>query len=273
MGNFDGVLLCTDLDGTVLGSDKTVSEENTAAIEYFKAEGGLFTFVTGRMPFFAEDIYNMLKPNAPIGCVNGGGLYDYSKGRYIWTAEMPKHVTELIKSVDEAFPGVGIQVNTYDTVYFSKENETMKIFRKITGVENNVKPYDRVEEPIAKIVFGSESDDEILGLERLLKGHRLSDEFDFIRSERTLYEILPKGVCKGVSITKLSQLLGIDINKTVAVGDYNNDISMFRAAKVGIAVKNACPEAKAAADFITVSNDEHAIARVIYDLDEGKYIF
>lgn len=55
-------------------------------------------------------------------------------------------------------------------------------------------------------------------------------------------------------------------------GDYNNDISMFNAAKVGIAVFNGCPEALAAADFVTVSNEENAVAKVIYDLENGKYI-
>ena len=47
---------------------------------------------------------------------------------------------------------------------------------------------------------------------------------------------------------------------------------MFKAAKVGIAVANACSEALAAADFVTVSNEEHAIAQVIYNLENGMYI-
>ena len=50
MGKFDGILICTDLDGTLYRNDKTVSKENREAIEYFKNEGGYFTFITGRMP-------------------------------------------------------------------------------------------------------------------------------------------------------------------------------------------------------------------------------
>ena len=79
MKSFEGILICTDLDGTILRDDKTVSEENREAIEYFKSEGGYFTFITGRMPYFAKDIYEMIKPNAPIGCINGGGIYDFEK--------------------------------------------------------------------------------------------------------------------------------------------------------------------------------------------------
>ena len=51
MGKFDGILICTDLDGTLYKNDKTISEKNKAAIEYFKREGGSFTFVTGRLPY------------------------------------------------------------------------------------------------------------------------------------------------------------------------------------------------------------------------------
>ena len=59
------------------------------------------------------------------------------------------------------------------------------------------------------------------------------------------------------------------IKNTIAIGDYNNDISMIKAAGIGVAVANAVPEAKAVADIVTVSTKEHAIAKIINDLDKG----
>lgn len=270
MKKFDGILICTDLDGTLLRCDGTISKENIEAIEYFKSEGGLFTFVTGRMPFFVSHIYNAVHPNAPFGCINGGGLYDFENKKYIWTAAMPDGVNELVRHIDENFPDTGIQVNTFDKVYFSKENNVMERFREITGLENLVCPYDDVKEPVAKIVFGNASDEQIEKISEALHRHPMAENFDFIRSERTLYEILPKGTGKGTAIKMLCEKLGLDKNKTVAIGDYNNDISMFKSARLGIAVSNACPEALAAADLVTVSNEEHAVARVIHDLADGK---
>jgi len=271
MGKFSGMLICTDLDGTLLRNDKTISEENLKAIEYFKEEGGIFTFITGRMPFFVSNIYNCIKPNGPFGCVNGGGVYDYHIQDYIWTSVMPEGVTELVKCVDEKFPGIGIQVNTFYKTYFCRENAVMQRFRRNTNLPNLVCHYNEVAEPIAKIIFGSESEEEILQIAETLAAHPLAEKFDFIRSEETLYEILPKGIGKGTAIQILAQHLNIDINKTIAIGDYNNDISMFEIAGIGIAVSNACKEALDAADYITVSNEEHAIAQVIYDLRDGKY--
>ena len=272
MKKFDGILICTDLDGTLLNSEKRVSKENTDAIEYFKSEGGYFTFITGRMPFFVDAMYNAVKPNAPIGCVNGGGLYDYPNKKYIWTATMGEGINELIRAVDEQVSDIGIQVNTYYRTLFCKENVVMANFRAATNVPNIVCHYDDVTEPVGKILFGG-NDDQIEQVQQILLSHPLAERFDFVRSERALYEILPKNIGKGVAIDNLVKYLNIDPKRTVAIGDYNNDISMFRAARYGIAVANACPDAKAAADFVTVSNDEHAIAKLISDIEKGVYTF
>ncbi len=272
MGKFDGILLCTDLDGTLLRNNKTISAENIDAIGRFKREGGRFTFVTGRMPFFVSHVWRAIEPNAPFGCINGGGLYDYEKQDYIQTSVLPREALGLVASVEKSFPDVGIQVNTFHKTYFCRENETMVHFRELTGLPNLVCHYSAVEEPMAKILFGSEDEEEVRQIEQVLRAHPLAGGFDFIRSEKTLFEILPKGVGKGSAIKNLAHYLHLDIGKTVAIGDYNNDISMFRAAGLGIAVANACAEALAAADAVTVSNEEDAVAQVISDLENGKYI-
>ena len=267
MGKFDGILICTDLDGTLLNSKGVASPENRAAIEYFKAEGGWFTFITGRMPYYAMHICENVKPNVPFGCINGGGVYDHVAGKYIWVQEMPKDVCELIKTIDEAFPNVGIQVVGFENSYFCKMNDTMVNFRKATNLPDIQGHYEDVAVPFAKILFGTDIEEEILAVQDMLRSHPRAGDFDFVRSQRDLTEILPKGIGKGVAIEKLVEYLGTD--KTIAIGDYDNDVSMFHAAKLGVAVANACPAALAVADYVTVSNDEHAIAQIISDLENG----
>ena len=119
------------------------------------------------------------------------------------------------------------------------------------------------------MLFGTEDEDEMAAISKTLREHPLADNFDFIRSERTLFEILPKGVHKGLALSKLVDHLGMDIGRTVAIGDYDNDVGMLGVARHGIAVANASPAAKAAADRLTVSNEDHAIAKVIYDIESG----
>jgi Cof subfamily protein (haloacid dehalogenase superfamily) len=270
MGKFDGILICTDLDGTLYKNDKTISLKNRNAIEYFKREGGYFTFITGRLPYYSKDAYNSVRPNVPFGCINGGGIYDGATDKYVWTREISRDVIELISAVDEQFSEIGIQVCCFDKTYFAEENEMTQKFRKRTGLPNLICNYRDVKEPIGKIIFSSEDSDELSAIEKVLISHPLADGFDFIRSERTLLEILPKGVTKGLALIKLSEYLNVDINSTIAIGDFDNDVAMLKTAKLGIAVSNASRAALDVADYVTVSNEENAIAAVIHDLENGR---
>ena len=272
MGKFDGILICTDLDGTLYRNDKTVSDENREAIEYFKSEGGLFTFITGRMPNYAMDAYKAAQPNVPFGCVNGGGVYDKANGKYLFThGGMLPDVIELVEHIDNTFPTVGIQTVTFENTFFSKENVVQEFFRATTGLPNLSRHYKDVTEPIAKIIFAICYEEEVEAVKRALKSHPKAHLFDFVRSEEHLFEILPKGVDKGLGLRKLVECLGCDMEKTVAVGDFDNDVGMLTAAKYGIAVANCSEKARKAADYVTVSNEEHAIARVISDLEKGAF--
>ena len=269
MKKFENILFCTDLDGTLFNSKKEISKENLEAIEYFKSEGGLFTFITGRVPQTFKSVYEIIKPNAPIGCLNGGGVYDHVKNEFLYKQTLSRDCLELIKYIDEKLPEMGVQFNTVNGILFNKDNEAMKWFREITGVEYIPCSYDELNCDLLKIVFAHTDPNQVDELAKLLLEHPSSFKYDFIRSELNLYEILPKGANKGNVLIKIAEILGIDMKRTIAIGDYNNDVSLIKSAGFGVAVANAVDEAKAVADYITVSNDEHAIKQIINDLDKG----
>lgn len=272
MKKFEGILIATDLDGTLLRDDKSISEENLSSIEYFKENGGTFTFITGRAPLVVGDIYDTVRPNAPFGCFNGGGIYDAVKGEYLWTVELSRDALKLVEAVDKNLPEMSIQICGFKNCYFCKLNPSMIKLLKTANFPDIRSHYNDVEEAIAKVLFADGSEANLYKLMDILKEQPGADEFDFIRSDSEYYEILPKGVSKGKLVIKLAEILGIDNKRTIAIGDNDNDASMLRSAAVGIAVSNASPAAKEAADIITVSNQEHAIARLIDDLDKGKII-
>ena len=273
MGKFDGILICTDLDGTLYKSDKSISKENKDAVEYFMKEGGYFTFITGRLPYYSTDAYFTIRPNAPYGCINGGGVYDGEREEYVWNISLDKSALTLVERIDKLFPSVGIELCAFYNTYFAKESSATVIHRARTSLPYIPCDYKGFDLPLGKIMFCSEDADEIQGVERELRSHPLAEKFDFIRSERTLFEILPKGVDKSLSLKKIAEYLGVDISHTVAIGDYDNDAAMLREAGVGVAVANASPMALSSADIVTVSNEEHAIARVIYDIESRKIAF
>ena len=273
MGKFSGMLICTDLDGTLYRNDKTISQQNKQAIEYFKREGGYFTFITGRMPSYSVDAWHAVEPNAPYGCINGGGLYDGQADRYVWTRELSDRVFDLIDCALQHFPTIGVQICTFDRTYFSNDNDATQRFRDRTGVPHLIRPYRQVSEPLAKVLLVSNREDELCAVADLLEKHPHAKDFDFIRSEKTLFEILPCGVNKGLVLERLADFLKVDMARTVAIGDYDNDTAMIKAAGIGVAVANALPKVRQCARYVTVSNEEHAIAKVIEDLENGTYSF
>ncbi len=272
MGKFDGVLLVTDLDGTLLRNDKRVSEENLRAIEYFKSEGGLFTFVTGRVPQGAVPAYEMVAPNAPCGCSNGGCIYDYRTNELLWHRELSRSVLTIVADVDREFPTTGIEVCAFDKIYFCKKNASTERHRLNERFPDLSCDYREVTDPIGKILFAESDEGTLFRLMDWMQKHPLAEEFSLIRSDKEYYEILPKGASKGDLLVKLAELLNVPLGKSIAVGDNDNDVSMIRAAGVGVAVANAYDSVKAVADRITVSNEEHAIAQIVADLDNGSII-
>ena len=269
MGKFDGILLVTDLDGTLLRADKSVSRENKAAIEYFTESGGIFTFITGRCPQGVAPVLEQITPVAPIGCMNGGGIYDIDANKYLWKRKLDLSALEMVREVDERFPEVGIELFGFEQVYIAKSNASTDKHREDERLADISCDYRNPPEDVAKVLFAAKSE-WLAPLEKALRAHYLADGFDFIRSDEEYFEILPKGSCKGNLLTELANILGVPRERTIAVGDNDNDASMLEAAGIGIAVANASESAKRSADIITVSNEEHAIAKIIKDIESGK---
>lgn len=267
MKKFQNILITTDLDGTLLRKDKSISEENLKAIEYFKSEGGIFTFITGRIPPGAKMVYEKIKPNAPFGCMNGGGVYDYVKGEMIWFLEIDHASFEVIKFVEKNFPDMGIKVAAKERTYCHKKNAYTERHRIEENLEEIMMHYEKVEEPIAKVLF-ADAPEKIDALSEALKKETFGEKFNLLRSDSIYFEVLPKNSDKGNLLVKIAQILGIDIKNTIAIGDNDNDVAMLRAAGTSYAVSNASPMAKEAATYITVSNEEHAIAKIIEELEK-----
>jgi Cof subfamily protein (haloacid dehalogenase superfamily) len=269
MGKFDGVLLVTDLDGTLLRNDKSISEENIRAIEYFEAEGGLFSFVTGRPPIAMSPVLEQLSPKIPFGCLNGGGVYDAHAKCFVEQTPISRDVFSLVEYAENTFPSAGFELVTFETSYLYRSNEVteeLKRFERLPG--NYVDSYD-VPGTLCKILIADKSE-RMSAIMTAMDAHPDRERYTMLRTAEEYYEIMPKGCHKGKALLALAKHLKIDISKTIAVGDNSNDAFMLQTAGVGIAVANASEDAKAAADVIlSVSNEEHAIAHIIAQLESG----
>ena len=164
----------------------------------------------------------------------------------------------------------GVVLGTRKTSYVHRDNGSTAKYRKNEGFEHIIRDIHTLDEPLAKVLFASEDESILLHIADLLASHPLADEFSFIRTDAEYYEIVPKGTSKGTLTLKLSEITGIPLDHIIAIGDNDNDAPMLKVAGTGVAVANASAAAKAAADYITVSNEEHALARIIRELEENQ---
>ncbi|NDO19055.1 Cof-type HAD-IIB family hydrolase [Lachnospiraceae bacterium MD329] len=268
MGKFDGMLLCTDLDDTLLTDNKQVSEKNRKAIDYFKSEGGLFTFSTGRVPMGARLILEYVVPNAPIVCFNGGGIYDFSENKILWSRKLDSDAISAVEYVDRRLDFVGIEICTEEKIYFSKINAKVREHQILEKLPDNDLDYHDIPEVWQKVLFMTE-EHELNTVRRTISESPFADKYTFVQSSPWYYELLPKNSTKGDGLIQLGELCGIDRSRIIAVGDNENDLEMVKMAGVGIAVENAIPIVKNSADYVTADNNSDAIAKVIYDLENG----
>ncbi len=257
MSKFDGILLCTDFDGTFAMPGPEVSRENCDAVRYFQENGGRFTFASGRSPeFFGR--FTQFQANAPIIAANGTMICDpetYEK-RAVFT--MPEGTLEIL----DALARIPQTERMYLCDSFGQGNE----WDKAEGALPSDR-FGKIAKPWFKVLL-HQSVEDTLWLREYIR-ERYPGVFAVNRSYRFGLELHAPGSGKGECLRYIKEH-DPSIRRTVGAGDYENDVSLIRMADIGYAVENAEPEAKAAADRITVHCTEHAIARIISEIEENR---
>ena len=278
MGKFDGVLLCSDFDNTLVytedvllsgGNLPPLSRGNRQAIEYFMAEGVIFSVATGRaLPSFAP-IAPTLPMNVPTILFNGAAIYDFARETYLETAFLPEDVRETLRDVEEAFPGLACEIyHDSGDIHTLHPNELTRNHLHLTGSHaTELRSIRQAPLPISKVLF-EETGERGDALEQFVRGRSWAGEFEIVRSGKFFLEITAKGATKGHMVRRLAQRLGIPTENVCCVGDQLNDIPMLRCAEHAFAPENAV-EAVKQTPGITLLPDcrRDAVAELIGQLD------
>ena len=233
--SFAQLALLTDLDGTLLKHDKTVSERDARAIADFRQKGGKFSIATGRGLQASRTYLEQFLPDYPAVLYNGCALYDYGTEKFVYQATLPKETKELVEELIEHFPDVGAEFLRAEGVFPVHDS-----------------PYERKHLEITKIPFAMYDINEIAAQECfkvLFAGspERIGELIDFmnenarfdivtrVRSHEWFVEFLPKGISKGSALHELRKFLP---QGTVfgATGDFDNDAKMLEVADI-----SGCP--------------------------------
>jgi len=261
-------LVATDVDGTLIDDANRVSERTRAAVHAVVESGTPFVLATGRPPRWIPPVVEELG-YAPLSvCANGAVIYDSATDRVLHTTLLSADELAWIADVARlALPGAGLAA---ERVAASAHDAASPQFVSAPGYEHawlnpdntELAEHEVIAEPAIKLLIRMATATSREMADALVPA--LAGLVDVTYStDNGLIEISASGVTKASGLRAAAELLGVPEDGIVAFGDMPNDIPMLTMARYGVAVENAHPDAKAAADEVTATNAEDGVARVL----------
>jgi hypothetical protein len=270
-------MVASDLDGTLLRSDGSVSDRTRAALHAAQAAGLLVVFVTGRPPRWLDALVDQVGHVGVAVGANGAVLYDVADERILTAHLLPSGlIIELGTEIRAEFPQVQFAVE-YGLGFAAEPGY-------VHDWAINP-PYDRRGEPIAEPRIGSLSEIAAEPAVKLLAKDHDADADAFLAaavalvgdrasithsSSFGLLEIAAPGVTKATGLAELADRHRVAPHEVVAIGDMPNDLPMLQWAGHSYAVANAHPDVVEVADEVVGTNDEDAVAALIESLLQGR---
>jgi Cof subfamily protein (haloacid dehalogenase superfamily) len=255
-------LVISDVDGTLVTTDKILTERSRDAVSRLDAVGIAFSIVSSRPPFGLRMLVEPLRLRLPIGGYNGGALVlpDLTVlEQHLLPPEAARQAIAVLRSfaVDIwAFAGDRWLVENPDGANIAREERTIHV--RPTTV-------DRLEdhlEAITKLVGVSDDFERLTGAEPVAR-RTLGASASIARSQPYYLDITPAGTDKGVAVAGLARRLSVPAAEIATIGDMENDVAMFRQSGLSIAMGNASAEVKQLADAVTLSNDDDGFAAAV----------
>lgn len=266
-------LVATDMDGTFLDDDKNIPEENMKALRECAAAGIEVVPATGRaMKGIPEEIKNLPGVRYAI-TTNGAVVADLREGAIVDARRIPVDLAVRIMMIARTSPddvmydayidGVAYTLDCFfrNLERYVQTPGMVALVRKTrVVVPDNIEYVQKRNTEIDKInMYFTNMDARSRMRERLAE----IPEIFVSSSIPNNLEINAAGADKGGALLRLAEFLGIKREETMALGDGENDLSMIKTAGIGVAMENGEKDVKAAADYVTVTNNEAGVAAAI----------
>ncbi|MGX5188658.1 HAD family hydrolase [Streptomyces avermitilis] len=255
-------LVATDLDGTLLRSDGTVSARTRAALAAVTAAGAAHIVVTGRAVPWTRHILDDLGYQGLAVCGQGAQVYDAGEQRLLTSVTLDRQLAGLALAKIEAEVGPLLLAASRDGL----DGEVLVgPGYRVQGGPLPVQPIrdaaDLWSAPLNKVYVQHPSltDDELAAVATQVAGGLVG----VTMAGEGIVELLPLGLSKATGLSLAARRLRLKAADTIAFGDMPNDIPMFAWAAHGVAMSNAHEELLAVADEVTLSHEEDGIAVVL----------
>lgn len=261
-------LIATDLDGTLLRNDKTVSARNATAIRLAHRAGLRVVAATGR---YLASLPELLTPVDVDYAVTSNGAQGYrlSTNELLFEDTLTvTTATRIIAYLSEQFPQVRSVVAPDGRTHYAQPGYLDLLhdyeLRNFPIDYHELNRLDALGQSVVKLTVRHPT----LSPEHLLDALMASGLTGFhpTTSGGPILEITGPGVTKAHGVARLADLLGFEPRQVLAIGDARNDVELLEWAGVGVAMGNAVPEAIAVADRVTASNEQDGLALAIEEL-------
>jgi 5-amino-6-(5-phospho-D-ribitylamino)uracil phosphatase len=243
-------MIVADLDGTLLKSDKTMSDYTLSVLRRCRSEGIKVVFATARSLKRARP-YLGLDANDAIICHNGAAIY---YGRTKISPFCIPGALDILRSLRDKYPQMMLIANSSETYYVNFDAPAFLKNSKAVLTDFTKLP----AQPVESIYAGIDCDERIDEIRSYLPANMN------IRKIRENLILIMNGDAKKLNALKImAEKFEIDLNDVLTFGDDLNDIGMIKAAGKGVAVENAVDEVKSAADETAASNDDDGVAHFI----------
>lgn len=259
-------VLVLDIDGTLTNSKKEISPKTLDAVIRAQEEGIKVVIASGRPTAGIKKIAKTIKLDEYGGYIlsyNGAKIINYQTGEIVYNETLPE---EMIPSIYEEAVDNNVGIVTYegnDAIAGNGIDKYNEIEARINSIGlREVEDFPNyVNFPINKCLLTGEPE-HMAEVEQKMKD-RFGNFLNIYRSEPFFVEVMPQNIDKAYSLGKLLKYLNLERTQMIACGDGFNDLSMIKYAGLGVAMANAQEVVKEAADYITLSNDEDGVAKVI----------
>jgi len=252
----------TDVDGTLVNDDKKLTSRAASAVAELRASGIAFSVISSRPPRGLRLLLEPLQITTPIGGFNGGVIATTDLSIITEHLLSPAVARRTVDMLDIhgvqvwVFSGQDWLVRDSDGSYVDVEERTVGFRAKI------VKNFEASLDAAAKIV-GVSSDFALLARCESNMRAALADNSSVARSQPYYLDITHPLANKGAALSEIAKLLTVPLAEIAVIGDGGNDVVMFERSGLSIAMGNAGPEVRQAADFVTDSNREEGFANAI----------
>lgn len=266
-GRFSGTLLVSDIDGTLVAADQRIPQANCDAVAQYCAQGGRFALASGRTHSTAGRITRQLMPNAPCIFINGAEIYDLQSERTLYQRFLAPELDDVLRAYGARFPEAGVLVFTTDRQYVIQGNRWTDEHDVLTGVPSVPITWDELPLQKYKLVFMAPADT----VQRMMRycAEQKDPRVEYNRSWPEYFELMPRGGNKGEALIQLCAQLGIPRERCFAIGDYDNDAEMLRAAGISAAPQNASAAARAAAGMTVCDCESGAVADFLRRIEQN----